>query len=191
MHSAPRKVVLIGASTGGPSQIEKIIKSLPKLENTSFVIAQHMADGFMPSFAIRLQDRHHNTIKVVLDDEYLESAHIYLCTGLTYVEKKNYELKFIFNPPVSNSYNPDINVMFRSFLPLVKEMEVLSVILTGIGEDGVSAMTQLSVSGVRCITEDAQSAIVDGMPSRARLLVPNIEVHSLDKIIEIIDEFCK
>ncbi len=191
MHSVPKKVVLIGASTGGPSQIEKIVKSLPKLSNTSFVIAQHMADGFMPSFAVRLQDNHQNSIKVILQDEYLESGSIYLCTGLTSIAKSGHELKFIYTQSPFNTYNPDINAVFRSFLPLVKDIEIISVILTGIGDDGVSAATQLSLSGVRCITEDQNSAIVDGMTSRARQLVPNVEIHSLDEIINIIDRFCE
>jgi len=189
MNSVPRKVVLIGASTGGPSQIEQIIKSLPKLDSTSFVIAQHMADGFMPSYALRLQDKHPNNIKVVVGNEVFERGYIYLCTGLTSVIKNSYEIKFVYNSATVNSYNPDINFIFESFIPLVNDMQIMSVILTGIGDDGVSATVQLSLNGVRCITEDQNSAIVDGMPSRARQLVPNIEVHSLNDIINIIGEF--
>jgi len=46
----PTKVVLIGASTGGMGEIDKIITSVATLEKTAIVIAQHMADGFVESF---------------------------------------------------------------------------------------------------------------------------------------------
>ncbi|MDD2449035.1 MAG: chemotaxis protein CheB, partial [Sulfurimonas sp.] len=55
-YRVPKKIVLIAASTGGPGQIEKIIKALPKLNDTSIVIAQHMVVGFMDSFAKRLNE---------------------------------------------------------------------------------------------------------------------------------------
>jgi two-component system chemotaxis response regulator CheB len=191
MHSVPKKLVLIGASTGGPSQIEKIIKSLPKLEDTSFVIAQHMVDGFIPSFALRLQDKHINKIGVVENNDILQKAHIYLCTGLTYVEKQSHELIFKNKACEHNAYNPDIDTLFSSFVSLSKEVQIMCVILTGIGEDGVSASKELSLNGARCITENESSAIVDGMPARARAVVPNIEVCSMDEIIKTIDEFCE
>ena len=68
---------------------------------------------------------------------------------------------------------------------------LLCVILTGIGDDGVEACKNLSLSGARCITESETSAIVDCMPCRARSLVPNIEVYEIDKIVQIISEFCE
>ena len=190
-HFIPKKLVLIGASTGGPIQIERIVKSISKLENTSFIIAQHMSDGFMPSYAQRLQNKHENKISVAQYNDLLESGCIYLCTGITTVSKHSYELRFNYNSSPINRYNPDINVLFNSFVPLSKDIEILSVILTGIGDDGISASVTLSLSGVRCITEDESSAIVDGMPSRARQFVPNIQIHTLDEIIEIINRFCE
>ncbi|WP_373072530.1 CheB methylesterase domain-containing protein [Sulfurimonas sp.] len=191
MHSVPDKIVLIGASTGGPSQIEKIIKSLPKLENTSFIIAQHMVDGFIPSFAQRLQDKHINIISVVENNNILKKAHIYLCTGFTHIEKQNSELVFKNKACDHNSYNPDIDTLFNSFVSLAKDIKILCVILTGIGEDGVSSSKELSLNGARCITENESSAIVDGMPARARAIVPNIEVYDIDEIAKIIYEFCE
>ncbi len=45
----PGKIILIGASTGGPGQIEKIIRSLEVLHDTTIIIAQHMSLEFIPS----------------------------------------------------------------------------------------------------------------------------------------------
>ena len=75
-------------------------------------------------------------------------------------------------------------------MPLAKEYEVMAVILTGIGTDGSKAALSLSEQGARVLTEDAESSIVDGMPSAVRKSVPKAEAYSLEKIIEEIGEFC-
>jgi two-component system chemotaxis response regulator CheB len=190
-HLKLKKIVLIGASTGGPGQIQKIINALPKLQNTTIIIAQHMAHGFIDSFTIRLNNNSINQVALIKNDETMNSAYIYLAQGETYVHKSNSRLYFSQKDSIQNSYNPDINTLFKSFIPFTKDKDILSIILTGIGDDGVEACSNLSINGARCLTESAQSAIVDGMPSRARQLVPNIEVQDIDGIIKIISEFCE
>ena len=190
-YSVPKKIVLIGASTGGPGQIQKIFNSLDKLNNTTIIIAQHMVPGFMESFANRLQNNHSNTIEIITDEGNLKHSHIYISEGETKLIHTNHELIFNKKKSQLHSYNPNINILFDSFTPLCKEVEILCVILTGIGDDGVDACLHLSKSGARCITETQQSAIVDGMPNRARALVPNIEIYDIEKIINIISEFCE
>ncbi len=188
--SVPSKVVLIGASTGGPGQLEKIIKSIPKLNRTSIIIAQHMAIGFMHSFSKRLQEYNINDISVAKNDTYLQSSNIYLCCGKTTISKNNFGLIFSQEPSSKNSFNPDINKLFNSFTPFTKDIEILSVILTGIGDDGVEGCKALGLNGCVCLTESEKSAIVDGMPSRARKEVQDIRVLNIDEIAEVIREFC-
>ena len=190
-HLEPKKIILIGASTGGPGQIQKIINSLPKLQNTTVVIAQHMVEGFMNSFANRLQNSSSNPIDVVHNKQTLQNNHIYLCEGKTELKRDGYELLLTHEATASNSFNPNINTLFNSFLPLSADINILTVILTGIGDDGVDACRTLSLNGATCITESASSAIVDGMPSRARVLVPNVQVEDINTIVNKINEFCQ
>lgn len=188
--SALNKIVLIGASTGGPGQIEKIIKSLPQLSDTTVIIAQHMAMDFIPSFVKRLQEHSINPVSMVNNDYVLKPANIYLCYGITSAKKSGYELTFNVESSQENKYNPDINTVFNSFAPFVKDIKILGVILTGIGDDGVDGCRELSLMGARTITQNEQSAIVDGMPSRARKDVPNIEISDIEGIKNKIKEFC-
>jgi len=187
----PSRIILIGASTGGPGQIEKIIKALPKLNDTTLIIGQHMTDGFMPSFAKRLMEGTCHEITVVENGEMLKEEHIYLCCGHTTIHKNGTHLYFSQEISALHDFNPDINILFNSFVPFTNEIQILSLILTGIGEDGVNGCKNLSLKGCVCITEDESSAIVDGMPSRARNEVPNIKICNLDEIIHILEEFCK
>ncbi len=186
----PRKIVLIGASTGGPGQIEKIISSLPVLSDTAVIIAQHMSMDFIPSFTKRLKELSTNTIEMVKDNASVEPGNIYLCHGITSVKKDGYGLKFNVESSKQYKYNPDINTVFNSFVPFAQELEILGVILTGIGDDGVDGCKQLSLKGVRTITQDEKSAIVDGMPSRAIKEVQDIEISDIAGIKEIIRNFC-
>ncbi len=186
----PKKIVLIGASTGGPGQIEKIVLALDELHDVTMVIAQHMAIGFTPSFAKRLQDRSKNQVSVIQNNESLESGRVYLCCGRTSLYKNANALMFSQSESPRNSFNPDINVLFNSFVPFTNDFEILSVILTGIGSDGVEACKSLSEKGASCLTESEKSAIVDGMPSRARKEVKNVKVQEMNEIVLTIKEFC-
>lgn len=150
-----------------------------------------MVDGFMDSFANRFKNINYNNISVARDKQLFSSANIYICDGEIQLCKNNSRLSFSKKTAPSNSYNPNINILFNSFSILDKDIDLLCVILTGIGEDGVDACKNLSISGARCVTENETSAIVDGMPSRARLLVPKIESYDIDTIVKSIEEFCE
>jgi two-component system chemotaxis response regulator CheB len=147
-----------------------------------------MADGFLESFAMQLQKNTFNKIILIEDKSLLENGKIYLCKNTTRLNDKLNG--FSVDILKANSYNPDINSLFSSIIPLASKTEVLCSILTGIGEDGVSSCKELQKNGVRCMTESEESAIIDGMPNRARELVAHIEVYEMDTIIEKISEFC-
>ena len=184
------KIILIGASTGGPGQIEKIIQTIPKLNSTIIIIAQHMARGFITSFANHLQNCSLNPVEIAQNNQSLKNGHIYLCSGFTKVERKNSQLYFLQEESPDNGYNPNINLIFNSFVPFTKSLDILSIILTGIGDDGVEACRELSLNDAKCLTESQESAIVDGMPHRARIFVPNIRVLNINGISDNVKEFC-
>lgn len=187
--SVPKKIILLGASTGGPGEIQKIIEALPKLHNTSLIIGQHMVDGFLENFAKRLEGLSQNPLNIASDRESLQSGHIYVCEGQTQIVQSAGTLVFTKRDAPKHSFNPDINMFMNSFVSLAKELKILCVILTGIGDDGVAACKDLSSNGARCITQNKESAIVDGMPGRTRQLVPTVEVYNTSDIIKVIKDF--
>jgi len=189
-HSALNKLVLIGASTGGPGQIERIVNELPTLNDTSIIIAQHMINEFIQSFAKRLKEHTLNNISMAENNTPLKAGEIYLCNGLTTVIKSGFEFSFANEPTKENRYNPNINELFYSLVSVTDKIKILCVLLTGIGEDGVDGCKYLSLNKARCITESKESAIVDGMPYCARKKVPNIEIYDISEIINKIKEFC-
>ncbi len=121
---------------------------------------------------------------------FVESAKTYLCHEASVSMNEN-RLLFKVEPSQDHKYNPDINTVFNSFVNYAQKIEILGVILTGIGDDGVEGCKQLSIGGAKAITQDAQSAIVDGMPSRARKEIEGIEIGDTDYIKNKIVEFCR
>lgn len=184
------RVVLVGASTGGPGQIESILKALPSLGHTTIIIAQHMASDFLGSFAKRLSQQSANSVHVIENKMALEAGCIYVAQGVATLLEERDALVFYISPPKENRFNPDINSIFSAFSPYTKRFKMLGVILTGIGDDGVQGCKELALYGARTLTQTAQSAIVDGMPARARQEVAGIEVLNTDEIKDKIKEFC-
>lgn len=147
--------------------------------------------SFIPSFIKQLN--HHAPIDVLelLPGTAIEAGKAYIATGKVAMEQTPQGLRCSSVTPVADHFNPDINHLFLAFEPYVKAMEILGVILTGIGEDGVKGCTALARGGARCIAESERSAIVYGMPQRAREQVPNIDVQSIETIISSIQEFAR
>jgi len=188
-HLEPNKIVFIGASTGGPGQIHIILEALECLHNTTIVIAQHMAEEFLASFVERITELYISDVVLIKDGMQMQKNTIYVCRKSVVVTKKRGLLVFNETEYVKHSFNPDINLLFNSIVENSNVKDLLGVLLTGIGDDGVKGCISLSEHGSKCITQTKESAIIDGMPGRAREFVPNIEVYNLKGIINTINEF--
>ncbi len=187
--SKPHKIILIGASTGGPGHIKKILSSLAGELEASIVIAQHMGREFIPSFTQQLNSNCGYKVAEVKQDLHLSPATIYICNLKTAIEFNKNRLSFSLKKTPQNGYNPDINHLLSSVAKIADQVEILGVILTGIGNDGATGCKQLSAQGGQCIAESELTAIVNGMPLQAKKLNKNIEVLSLENIIKRINSW--
>ncbi len=193
MHSLkplePNKIILIGASTGGPGHIKKILTSLQPEFCATIIIAQHMGNEYIPSFVKQLDSICCLKVAPVISKTKLLASHVYVSSLLTSITKDTRGLTFLQKEPTENGYNPNIDYLFTSVAEISHKLSVLGIILTGIGSDGVLGCQLLSEKGGQCIAESKSSAIVDGMPMQARKIVKNINVLSLDSVIKKINQF--
>ena len=88
-------------------------------------------------------------------------------------------------------FNPDIDTLFKSAVNLKDKFTVMSVILTGIGDDGSDGCFKLIEEGIECIGENEESAVVFGMPKKAKEKNQKVKLKSLEEIIKEIKEFGK
>ena len=185
-----RKLILIGASTGGPGHIKKILSSLGSDFKTPIIIAQHMNSIFISTFVLLFDDETGMRVFETRDGMEIEDGKVYICNKSISLKKSGYSLK-IEESNKESLYNPSIDLLFNSALDVVDNVDIMAVLLTGIGDDGAKGLSNLQKKGAICIAESEESAIVYGMPKKAVELNPQIKSKSLKSIIDEIKKFDK
>ena len=184
-----QKLILIGASTGGPGHLKKILLSLPSNFDIPIVIAQHMNAVFIKSFVKQFDDELPFNFHLAMNTHDIESSSIHICGTHCEFQKEGFSLKLNSISEVNSYYNPSVDHLFNSAVKLVESYDVLSILLTGIGQDGAKGLDALKKAGATCIAESEESAIVFGMPKKAAELNSEIEVMHLNSIINYIKKF--
>jgi len=183
------KVVLIGASTGGPGHLKKILSTISPSFKGAIIIAQHMNSTFIPSFISQFQTELSMPVHSIDAKMSLENGHIYICPQHCELKKEYHDLLIQPTQEGQTPYNPSIDTLFYSALECLENAEILAVLLTGIGHDGAQGLSELQKYGAQCIAENEETAIVYGMPKRAIEINPNITALPLGKIINAIQKF--
>lgn len=188
-HASVDKMILIGASTGGPGHLRKIMTAIEGGTRAAIVIAQHMEAGYLSSFAKQIDELSALNVHLVQGNALIHPGEVYICSASSVLEASEEGLKIREIEGHDSLYNPDIDCLFESAAALAHRTEVLGIILTGIGEDGALGCRKLAESGAACIAESEMSAVVYGMPKRAYELNPAIGVQDLATIIATIKRF--
>lgn len=176
-----KKIVAIGASTGGVQILEELLLQLePK--HPPIVITQHMPVGFTASFAQRLDQILPNShVKEAQEGDTLMHGRIFVAPGDLHMEviKTEFHYKIALkNYPKVNSHKPSVNVLFRS---MAKEVGIFGIgfILTGMGDDGATGLLEMKNAGAATYAQDEKSCIVYGMPKKA------LEIHAIKASITL------
>lgn len=182
-------LIFLGASTGGPGRINTILSSLHHDFRGTIIIAQHMAEGFIPSFIKQLRGLTSLNILEIGSGVLVERSTIYVCEVTTHIVSRGGELWLEPLQESGHFYNPEINTLFQSGALIDHCVERIGIILTGIGDDGALGALALSNSGAQCYFESEESATVFGMPRCAKELVVSGHVASIDEIVNVIQYF--
>lgn len=175
----PRKLVIIGASTGGPQSLYQIMSRLNLLQDTSIIIVQHMPPGFTKSLAERLDSVSKFLVKEVEEGETLKSGVAYVAPGGYHLLVNGNSLSLSKDPPVLG-VRPSVDVTMLSAVRNFKK-NIIGVILTGMGADGARGMEEIKKNGGKTIAQDEKSCVVFGMPKAA------IERGVVDSILSLED----
>lgn len=184
-----KKLILIGASTGGPGRLHTILENLPHDFCSAIIIAQHMVPFFIPSFVKQLSVSTEVKVQAVYDRIEILPSTVYVCSGECKLIEKDGYLRIVQTEPPEFLYSPNVNTLFLSAVELSPTILKMGIILTGIGDDGAKGSKALFDAGGLCMFESEVSAAVYGMPRCAIELVPQARVGSMPQIIEAIREF--
>ena len=172
----------IGASTGGPVALQKILTELPSGFPTPVVMVQHMPSSFTQAFAKRLDDLCNVTVKEAAHGDTLKPGVCYLAPGGKHmtIEGRAGNARVVISEPERYpcaAYKPSVDVTFDS-LAHVYSGNVLAIILTGMGADGRDGCRTLKAKGAKIWAQDEQSCVVYGMPQA--ITVANISEANYD-----------
>lgn len=175
------KYVFIGVSTGGPRKLEQILTELPADFPCPIVIAQHMPKSFTAALAKRLDTLSRLSVVEIDSRTELEVGTVYIAKGDNDVSLVKNGTK-VFARPVPASPNflwhPSVDRMVDSASGCIDPKSMLCVQLTGMGCDGVAAMSKVYNRGGITIAESEATATVFGMPKE--LIQANCASHVLD-----------
>jgi two-component system chemotaxis response regulator CheB len=187
-YAAPRHVVAIASSTGGPSALLEIFGKIPATSTAGIVVAQHMPDKFTRTFAERLDRRGAVRTGEAQDGDRLGRLTGFVCPGRQCMEVAQNGVEFRISvgaPKPDDRYVPSADRLLKSVAQAAGSRAV-GVILTGMGDDGVEGAKAIREAGGIVIAESQETAVVYGMPgAAARAGIPH-KVLPLPQIAEFL-----
>ncbi len=159
-------LLVIGSSTGGPQALFTLMKGLGKKLRVPAVLTQHMPANFIPLLADHLGGVAGMSCRVATDGETLEPGSLLLAPGDRHllIEATATGLRTrLSDGPAVNFCRPAVDPMFRSAADATGG-RLLSVILTGMGQDGLAGTTAIVEAGGTALAQDEASSVVWGMP---------------------------
>lgn len=186
-RSGPRasvEVLAIGASTGGPNALAALLPTFPADFPVPIVIVQHMPPIFTRLLAERLSKTSKIQVREGETGKTLAPGTAWISPGGDHmiVERQGADVRLEINREArENSCRPSVDVLFRS-IAQVYGAHALSVVMTGMGSDGVRGAQQLCEAGGEVIVQDEASSVVWGMPGLVAAAGHSSGVYSLESL---------
>ncbi|MBI9075884.1 MAG: chemotaxis response regulator protein-glutamate methylesterase [Desulfatibacillum sp.] len=179
------KILVIGASTGGPQAIRRLLASM-NFHTNGILVVQHMPPNYTHSFAQRLNDMVPYDVVEATDRERVEKDKVIIAQGGKHMilarDRAGFFIRITDTPPVHHQ-KPSADVLFESAAQ-VAGREAVGIILTGMGDDGALGLLEMREAGCFTIAQDEASSVVFGMPRAAIDLGAATRISSLDSMPE-------
>lgn len=161
-------IVVMGISTGGPKLLSRLVTQLDETLSATYLVVQHMPQGFTKSLADRLNTLSPIEVKEAENGEVLKRGVMYIAPGGKHLKISGTLVPkiLITNEEPYQGHKPSVNKMLNSLV----EMEHLTkkyvvVIMTGMGTDGLEGVTHLKQKGnCEVIAQNQETSTVYGMP---------------------------
>lgn len=163
-----RKVVAIGASTGGTEALKHVLMMLPERIPPTLIV-QHIPPIFSKTFADRLNELCPFEVREAEDGDEIRQSRVLIAPGGQQMRvcrrPSGIYVEVSDGAPV-NRHKPSVDFLFDSVAAVYGKNSV-GVILTGMGADGARGLLRMREAGARTIAQDEDSCVVFGMPKEA------------------------
>lgn len=165
VYNPPRKVIGIGASTGGPGTLLSLLKKIEIKPWVALILAQHLPEGFTEMFAHRLNQQLPYPVQEAHHFDRLEGGKLYVLVGgmnTTLIQRR--DVQFVLEKPEGNQgYVPSVNRLFQALAEIYGK-DAMGIVCTGMGDDGSHGAQLIQQKGGWIIAEDPRTAIIGSMP---------------------------
>lgn len=164
--AAGKKMVVIGASTGGPNATAVVLSGIPSSVTACILVVQHMDKEFTPFFAAHLKGECSLNVSLAKDNDIINPGNIFVAPGgvqTGIIEDGMHKRIRLSGKPgklQSIDYTMESAVMAYGG-------DVVGVLLTGMGSDGAKGLQAISKAGGTTIVQDESTCVVFGMPKAA------------------------
>ncbi len=175
------KILCIGASTGGPTAVQEVLKGLGKNFPLPVLYVQHIDTGSDQKMVSWFNATCPDTpMELARDGQIAQKGHVYMAPAdkhlvIDFINKDGKPVLKLSDEPPERFLKPAVNKLFRSAASLY-EKHCLAVLLTGMGRDGAEGCKDIVDKGGFTIAEDKSTCAVFGMPAAA------IELNAATKV---------
>ncbi len=180
------RMIVIGASTGGPPVIQTILSNLVKTIPVPILIVQHIAPGFLHGMVEWMGKETGFPIKVGAHGDRTIAGHVYFAPDGFHMGITGEGGIFLAQTSPENGLRPSVSYLFRSTAKSYGRRAV-GILLTGMGRDGARELKEMKEQGSLTIAQDKESSIVHGMPGEAIKIDAADHIFSPEKIAEFLN----
>jgi two-component system chemotaxis response regulator CheB len=160
------KVVVIGASTGGPQALQELFSQLPSNFPLPVICIQHICLGFLQGFIDWLASSCRLPIQIAQPGDIPKPGIIYFPPEHQHLEVDTKGRFICSDAPPLDGHRPSVTVTFKSVAKFYSKATV-GILLTGMGRDGADGMQAIARAGGLTIAQDEATSIIFGMPKEA------------------------
>jgi two-component system chemotaxis response regulator CheB len=184
-------IVAIGASTGGPGAVLRILQSLSGDLTIPVLVVIHINRQFGFTLAEWLDSQTSHRVKLATDGQRLRdlAGQVILAPPDTHLEVRANRLRLTLEPE-RHSCRPSIDVLFES-VARDSGPAALGCLLTGMGRDGARGLLAIRAMGGHTIAQDEATSVIYGMPREAASIGAAVQILPLQDIGPAIASHCR
>ena len=176
-------VVCIGASTGGPAALLRVLAALDAGTPWPILLVQHMTAGFTAGMVKWLGQASGLEVVVAENRARPKPGVVYVAPDDHHLELRGKRLALTVGP-FRGGHRPAVDALFDSVVDGGAAEEAVAVLMSGMGSDGARGLQRIHRAGGWTIAQDEASSVVYGMPKAAVELGAACEVLSVDQIAD-------
>jgi len=181
---APRKnhckLVVIGASTGGPTAVRTVLSGLPADFPVPIILTQHIEIGFDKGYAEWLNDATSLFVRVARKHDHLIPGEVLVAPATHHLICRDGDVLWDDGPRIDNQ-KPSVNKMFTTAAQIYGNA-LIGILLTGMGKDGAIGCKDITIKGGKTLVQDKESSMIFGMPKAAIELKAATQILPLEDI---------